>query len=106
MESDHAISQNVSLKLVGRLVVTEQKCWANEQYSKKECLEISVIPESVSDKALDVFKFCWVIYINDINVCWRIYYKDDSYRLEVIQMVYGDGLWLVSVCFWFLLRAI
>lgn len=46
------------VKLVGRLVVTEQKCWANEQYSKKECLEISVIHESVSDKALDVFKFC------------------------------------------------
>ena len=35
-----------------RLVVTEQKCWANEQYSRRECLEISGIPESVSDNAL------------------------------------------------------
>ena len=35
------------------LVVTEQKCWANEQYSWRECLEISGIPESVSDNALE-----------------------------------------------------
>ena len=53
MESDLAISRNVSVKLVERLVVTERKCWANEQYSKRECLEISGIPELVSDNALE-----------------------------------------------------
>ena len=53
MESDLVISQNVNVKLVGRLVVTERKCWANEQYSRRECLEISGIPESVSDNALE-----------------------------------------------------
>ena len=36
-----------------RLVATERKCWANKQYSKRECLEISGIPESVSDNALE-----------------------------------------------------
>ena len=30
MESDLAISCNVNVKLVERLVVTERKCWANE----------------------------------------------------------------------------
>ena len=34
------------------LAITERKCWANEQYSWKECLEISGILESVSDNAL------------------------------------------------------
>ena len=53
MESDLAISRNVSVKLVECLVVTERKCWANEQYSKRECLEISGIPELVSDNALE-----------------------------------------------------
>ena len=43
MESDLAISQNVNVKLVERLVVTERKCWANHQYSRRECLEISGI---------------------------------------------------------------
>ena len=41
------------MKLVERLVVTEQKCWVNEQYSRMKCLEISGIPESVSDNALE-----------------------------------------------------
>ena len=53
MKSDLAISRNVNVKLVERLMVTERKCWANEQYSRRECLEISGIPESVSDNALE-----------------------------------------------------
>ena len=53
MESDLAISRNVNVKLVECLVVTERKCWASEQYSRRECLEISGIPESISDNALE-----------------------------------------------------
>ena len=53
MESDLTISRNVYVKLMERLVVTERTFWANEQYSKRECLEISVTPESVSDNALE-----------------------------------------------------
>ena len=51
MESDLTISRNVNVKLMERLVVTERKCWANEQYPRRKCLEISGIPESVSDNA-------------------------------------------------------
>ena len=47
IESDLAIFCNVNVKLVERLVVTD------EQYSRRECLEISGIPESVSDNALE-----------------------------------------------------
>ena len=53
MESDLTIFRNVNVKLMERLVVTERKYWANEQYSTKECLEISGIPESVRDNALE-----------------------------------------------------
>ena len=38
---------------MGHLVVTERKPWANEQCSRRECLEISAIPESVTDNALE-----------------------------------------------------
>ena len=31
----------------------ERQCWANEQYSRRECLEISGVSESVSDKDLE-----------------------------------------------------
>ena len=31
----------------------ERRCYANEQYSRTECLEISGIPESLADKDLE-----------------------------------------------------
>ena len=53
MESDLVISRNVNVKLVERFVVTERKCWANEQYTSRGCLEISRISELVNDNALE-----------------------------------------------------
>ena len=34
IESDFEISRNVNVKLMERLVVTERKCWANDQHSR------------------------------------------------------------------------
>ena len=53
MESDLEISKNVNCKLVERLVYTERKCCADERYSRRKCLEISNIPESVSDNKFE-----------------------------------------------------
>ena len=53
MEFDITISRNVNIMLVESLVVTGRKCWANEQYSRRECLEISGVPEPVGDNALE-----------------------------------------------------
>lgn len=47
MKSDHVTSRNVKVKLVERLVVTEQECLVNVQYS--DFPGISVILESVDD---------------------------------------------------------
>ena len=44
LESDLHISRNINDKLSDKLVVLEQKCQTNEQYSRRECLEISCIP--------------------------------------------------------------
>ena len=43
LESYLHISRNVNDKPTDKLVVIEQKCHANEQYSKIECLETSRI---------------------------------------------------------------
>ena len=56
-ESDLHSSGNVNDKLTDKLVVLERKCHANEQYSRKECLEISGIPAEVGDKDID--KMYW-----------------------------------------------
>ena len=53
MEFDITISRNVNIMLVESLVVTGRKCWANEQYSRRECLEISGVPEPVGFNAFE-----------------------------------------------------
>ena len=63
LESDLAISKNINTKLSSQLTKVERKCWANEQYSRKECLEISGIPDSISQNYLerrvcDIFREC------------------------------------------------
>ena len=56
LESDLHISRNVYDKLSDKLVVLERKCDVNEQYSRRECLDISGIPAEVGDK--DIGKKC------------------------------------------------
>ena len=55
-EFDLHISWNVNDKMSDKLVVTERKCHVNEQYSRREGLEISDIPAEVGDK--DIKKKC------------------------------------------------
>ena len=56
LESDLQISRNAHDKLSDKLVVLERKRHTNEQYSRRECLEISGIPAEVGDK--DIEKKC------------------------------------------------
>ena len=39
LESDLAISKNINSKLSSQLTKVERKCWANEQYPRRESLE-------------------------------------------------------------------
>ena len=54
LEADVNISRNVNSKLSDRLINVERKCFANEQYSRRECLEISGIPPSVKGNKLEI----------------------------------------------------
>ena len=53
LEADIQVSRNVNSKLSERLLTMERRCYANEQYSRRECLETSGIPASVADKNLE-----------------------------------------------------
>ena len=52
LESDLHISTNVNDKLCDKLTVLERKCHANEQYSRRECLETLGILAEVGIKTL------------------------------------------------------
>lgn len=50
-QSDLAISRDINVKVVERLVAAERKRWTSEQYPRRECLKISGISDSFSDNA-------------------------------------------------------
>ena len=53
LEADTQVSRNINSKLTERLVTMEVRCYASEQYSRRECQEISGIPASAADKYLE-----------------------------------------------------
>ena len=53
VKADVAVVKNVDQKLVNQLIKTERQCWANVQYSKRECLEVVGIPTSTPNDLLE-----------------------------------------------------
>ena len=53
MKSGMSVTKKVNTLSSERLQTTEKQCWENAQYSRRECLEISDIPSSVSDNDLE-----------------------------------------------------
>ena len=48
-----SVSKNVNSKLHERVVALERQCWGNSQYSRRECLEIIGISDSISNDDLE-----------------------------------------------------
>ena len=46
LEADLKVSKSVAEAMKNHIIVLERKCWSNEQYSRRECLEISGIPSN------------------------------------------------------------
>ena len=53
LESEVSILRRVNDELQKQLISTERQCWANAQYSRRECIEVAGIPSSVSDDNLE-----------------------------------------------------
>ena len=53
IESELPVSKNVNNKLHELVVALERQCWGNNQYSRREFLEITDVPDSVSNDDLE-----------------------------------------------------
>ena len=53
LEADVKIAKNINHLLSQRVADLERQCWANAQFSRRECLEIVGIPCSVDDNSLE-----------------------------------------------------
>ena len=61
LESENVVIKKANSLLAKRLVDMERQCWANAQYSRRECIEVVGIPNSINnneleDKVLTVFQ--------------------------------------------------
>ena len=78
LKSDFSATRIENNSLNERLIALERQCWANAQYSRRECLEITGIPSSVSDKDFEevvckvITKAGVDITADDIEDCHRV----------------------------------
>ena len=81
MESQLLVTRRVNDNLVKQNRILERKCAANEQYSRRECLEISGIPDSISNNDLEetvlkIFIETGVtVNSRDVKACHRLKQK-------------------------------
>ena len=75
LEAELAVTKEVNNVLHNQMIQVEMKSWSNQQYSRRDCLEINSIPERLIDSlleetALNTFKELGVsIDTSDIEAC-------------------------------------
>ena len=63
LESELSVARKVNNKLKDRIVSWENQSWSNCQYTRRECLEISGIPDKADQKDLEdtVLNIKWML---------------------------------------------
>ena len=52
LRSDLSVTKLVNTKLKEKVVSLDRQTWSNSQYSRRECLELSGIPETIENNGL------------------------------------------------------
>ena len=55
LDSELSISKTVNNELHKRVIELEKQCWKNEQYSRRECIEIDGLSETTTDAEVCTF---------------------------------------------------
>ena len=98
LQSELIVVKQVDSVLSERLVSMERQCWANAQYSRRECLELVGVPRSVSDgnleeKVLKIFeKVGCPIEGNNIEACHRISKKNERIIMKFSRRKDGQNV--------------
>ena len=53
LQAELVVTKRVNSELCKRIVTVERQCWANAQYSRRECPEVAGTPRQVHDKNLE-----------------------------------------------------
>ena len=102
LESDLETSRNIDNKLVDQVTRLERKCWKNEHYSRRECIEISGISQSIEQidlerTLLNVFdKIDAPVDPQYIEACHRLK-SDDNVRSNKVIVKFSKRKDMVRV---------
>ena len=89
MESQLLVTRRVNDNLVKQNRILERKCAANEQYSRRECLQKSGIPDSIPNNNLEgtvpkIFSETGVtVNSRDVEACHRLNQKANPEKLVI-----------------------
>ena len=89
MESQFLVTRRVNDKLLKQNRILERKCAANEQYSRRECLEISGIIDSIPSNNLEetVLKILnetrVTLNSRDVEACHRLNQKANPKKVII-----------------------
>ena len=78
LELQLLVTKNVNSLLQQRVIDLERQCWANAQYSRRECLEVAGILESIKQNELEEKVLCISkkagcdIPSDNIEACYRV----------------------------------
>ena len=78
LQAELVVTKRVTSELCKRIVTIERQCWANVQYSRRECLELAGIPQQIDDKNLET-KVLSIFH--KIGCTIDATFIDDCYRL-------------------------
>ena len=85
LESELSISKTVNNALHKRVIQLEKQCWRNEQYSRRECIEVVGLPDSTTDNEVcSVFKKIGVdVSFDNIEACHPL--KSDNKNKIIVK---------------------
>ena len=74
MESQLVVSNSVNEAFQNRIISLERQCWKNEQYSRREYIEIVGIPDTADTKACELIETATGISItpDSLEACHRL----------------------------------
>ena len=90
LDSDLEILRNDNNKLVERVTRLERKCWENKQYSWREYIEISGIPQSIEQIDLqkivlnNLYNIDAPVDSQNVEACHRLKSNDNGRSNKVI----------------------
>ena len=102
LRSELGVTKNVNNLLLTRLTTLERQCWANAQYSRRECLDIVGIPREVSgevleEKVLNIFgKLGCDISPDRIEACHRVGRTNDTVIVKFSRRKDCQHVWSVK----------